>query len=346
VTNISLYIDLVPAVLAFAVATSIALVLIPKKGLDHRRLWAAGTFAFSLGMLLLVARGQIPDFLSILMANLLIIAGYATFTAGTRLLVGRSVTYPVAIGAIAGAAFAAAYALGASVEVRIVIISVLSIIQSVFVVHAFVRPQRHWTTTLIAAVFALDALLASLRLLGVLEVISPPGGVGLLHALILNFGVAVSLGVSVMLIVISLSRPRLAMANELPSLEAAPASPEPQGVSAQAEPPAIPARTEMEAGWRLLHRRSVLLSPDGAEVRLTGNEYLLLREFGDQTKPVGRAALNAAIGRSADNPKDRSIDFLISRLKRKCSDAGLDLPMSAVRGTGYVFRAPLRLAED
>lgn len=326
VTNISLTIDVVPAVLGFAAVSSIVLIVLAAylhRASSHRQLWAAGILSFAAGMLLLIARGQIDDVLSILAANLLIIGAYAGFAAGTNRFVGRSTGLPFAIGAAAVVVFITAFALGASLETRVVIISVLSVAECVVLVLGFLHARQHWAATLAAAVFAINAFLAAARLLGVLNLIPVPGGIGLLHALVLNYGVAVALGVSISLIALNIPVLRPVRA---------------------AAPPLILAPAGM-TGWQLLRARSALVAPGGAEVRLTGSEYILLRELGGGGEPVMRAVLNASIGRGAANPKDRSIDILISRLRRKCTDTGIELPVTSVRGMGYVFTGPLRLAD-
>lgn len=326
-TSISLTIDLVPTIFGFVALTSVILIVLNaylRKGSTHRQLWTAGALSFAAGMLLLIARGHIPDVLSILVANLLIIAAYAGFAAGTNRFVDRAVGLPLAIGAAAAIVFATAYAFDASLEARVVIISALSIAECVVLVLGFLQSRQHWAAALAAAVFAINALLGSLRLLGVLGLIPVPGGIGVLHALVLNYGVVVALGVSIALIALDVPVLR-------PSLIPATASPQPP----------VPHRPA--DGWKLLQGRSALLAPGGAEVRLTGSEYVLLRELAGQGEPVMRAVLNAAIGRDAENTKDRSIDILISRLRRKCAGDGIELPVTSVRGVGYVFTGSLRL---
>jgi hypothetical protein len=324
--NPSLTIDLVPAILAFAVIGPIACIVLAiclRRASTHRELWAAGILSFAVGMLCIIARGQIPDVVSILGGNLLVIGGYAGFGAGTRRFVERDIGLPLAIGAAAAVAFTVAYAAGATLETRVAVISILSLAESVVLVSGFLRARRHWAASLAAAVFALNGLLALLRLLGVLHVIAVPGGIDLLHALVLNYGIAIALGITLALIALNapLLRPGAAIAG---------------GTAATA----APAATE---GWLLLEERSVLVAPNGAEVRLTGSEYLLLRQLGGSDVPVARGTLNAVIGRDPANPKDRSIDITISRLRRKCADAGIELPVTSVRGMGYVFHGRLRL---
>ena len=326
-TSISLNIDLIPAILSFAVVSSVMLIGLSaylKREWSHRELWAAGILSFASGMLLLVARGLIPELLSVLAANLLIIGGYAGFAAGTNRYVDRKVGPPLAIGIASAVAFGVAYGLGASVETRVIVISVLTIAECAVLVTGFLRARQHWVAALAAAVFAINALLAALRLLAVLELVEVPGGVGILHATVLNFGVAVALGITLALIALSVPilrrRPAMAVA--------------------------VPAPVEAPEGWQLLQDRSALVAPGGTEIRLTGSEYLLLRELCGKGEPVMRVVLNAAVGRDADNPKDRGIDILISRLRRKCADAGIELPVTSVRGMGYVFHGALRPDDD
>lgn len=71
---------------------------------------------------------------------------------------------------------------------------------------------------------------------------------------------------------------------------------------------------------------------------------MVLQELAtDRNAPVPREVLIAALGRDAANTKDRSVDILISRLRKKCADAGGSLPITSVRGRGYVFHGDLTL---
>jgi len=320
----SLTIDVVPALLVFVVLCSTILIVLSaylRRAATHRQLWSAGTLAFAVGMLAIIARGHIPDVASILLGNLLVIAGYIGFAAGTSRFAGGGVTLCFAAGAAAALVFAVAYLEGADIDTRVVLISLFSLVGCVMVVSSFLRVQ-HWAAMLGAVLFGINGVLAILRLCGVLGVIDVPGGVGLLHALVLNYAIAVAVGLTMALIV----------------LNARVMQPVPAGMPAV--PPA--AEPDLPDGWQLLQARSALVSPNGTEVRLTGSEYLLLRELGQQQSPVMRGALHAAIGRDPENPKDRSIDILISRLRRKCAELGIELPVTSVRGLGYVFRGHMR----
>lgn len=327
-TSVSLTLDVIPAVLAIAIAVS-AILLATSFRADispaPARLWATGALFFTVGMLLINARGQIPDAFSILLANWLLIAAFAAFLAAANQLVGRSMRPAILGGVGVAVVFGVSVALGADLETRVAIISGFAIIASGLLARRFLEAGRNWVTTLAAAAFLLNGLLAAGRLLGVFGVVLVPGGTGTLHQLVMNGGIAMALIVPATLIFFAL-----------------PALTRGRVVAAQ---PALPASTTPE-GWELLRDRSVLVAPDGAEVRLTGQEYLLLKELTGQEEPVARVALNLAIGRDADNPKDRGIDILISRVRKKCSEAGAELPVTSVRGIGYVFQGQLRLGDS
>ena len=79
-----------------------------------------------------------------------------------------------------------------------------------------------------------------------------------------------------------------------------------------------------------------LVDPDGAEVALTGAEFDLLRVFLDRPGRVlsRDQLLDLTQGREAD-PLDRSIDVLMSRLRRKLGDGGSFQIFKTVRNGGY-----------
>lgn len=80
--------------------------------------------------------------------------------------------------------------------------------------------------------------------------------------------------------------------------------------------------------------------PDGREVGLTGAEFDLLRVFLDRPGRVlsRDQLLDLTQGRSAD-PLDRSIDVLMSRLRRKLGDGGRFQLFKTVRNGGYQLAA-------
>jgi DNA-binding response OmpR family regulator len=95
------------------------------------------------------------------------------------------------------------------------------------------------------------------------------------------------------------------------------------------------------AGWTLDQRKHELMSPIGVRVELSGAEYGLLVVLLDNTQRViGRERLLELSRTRLGDASDRSIDVLVSRLRRKLaqdeSSAGL---IRTMRGTGYMFTA-------
>ena len=94
-------------------------------------------------------------------------------------------------------------------------------------------------------------------------------------------------------------------------------------------------------GWRMDQRRRELYSPDGSRVSISEAEFDLLCVLSDMPqRVVGRELLleQSRDRLSGRNGGDRSIDVLVSRLRRKLGaiDGGRDL-IRTVRGVGYVF---------
>lgn len=97
------------------------------------------------------------------------------------------------------------------------------------------------------------------------------------------------------------------------------------------------------AGWVLDPGRRELVSPDGAVVDLSGAEFDLLLAFvSSPQRVIGRERLlEMSRARFAD-ASDRSIDVLVSRLRRKLAAASggdAEALLRTVRGVGYIFTA-------
>ena len=91
------------------------------------------------------------------------------------------------------------------------------------------------------------------------------------------------------------------------------------------------------AGWRLDRRRRELVDPEGAAVDLSGAEHDLLVSFLENPQRViGRERLLELSRTRLADSSDRSIDVLVSRLRRKL---GQDDLIRTVRGVGYLFAA-------
>lgn len=98
-------------------------------------------------------------------------------------------------------------------------------------------------------------------------------------------------------------------------------------------------------GWIVSLSRRELRSPTGAIVDLTGAEFDLLGTFIDQPQRViGRERLIELSRTRVGDSSDRSIDVLVSRLRRKLTAAGGKPPIVTVRGVGYMFNASVTRA--
>jgi DNA-binding response OmpR family regulator len=112
------------------------------------------------------------------------------------------------------------------------------------------------------------------------------------------------------------------------------------------EPDAANRRHEVRfEGWTVNLSRRELRSPTGAIVDLTGAEFDLLGTFIDQPQRViGRERLIELSRTRVGDSSDRSIDVLVSRLRRKITAAGGRPPIVTVRGVGYMFNTAVSRA--
>lgn len=93
-------------------------------------------------------------------------------------------------------------------------------------------------------------------------------------------------------------------------------------------------------GWTVNFPRREVKSPSGAVVELTGAEFDLLAAFLSQPQRViARERLVELSRVRLGDSSDRSVDVLVSRLRRKISAAGHEPPIGTVRGIGYIFKA-------
>ncbi|MCF3639457.1 response regulator [Rhizobium sp. TRM95111] len=109
---------------------------------------------------------------------------------------------------------------------------------------------------------------------------------------------------------------------------------------------AEPVRQETEnyrfAGFAVDTQTRTVVDPNGREVDLTGGEFDLLVAFLDRPGRVlsRDSLLDLTQGRSAE-PFDRSIDVLVSRLRRKLGDGGVFRLFKTVRNGGYQLSVPV-----
>jgi len=95
-------------------------------------------------------------------------------------------------------------------------------------------------------------------------------------------------------------------------------------------------------GWVLARSRRELRSPTGVLVELTSAEFDLLNAFvSNPQRVIGREKLIELSRTRLADSSDRSIDVLVSRLRRKLAGAGKDPPIRTVRGVGYMFTSPV-----
>jgi two-component system OmpR family response regulator len=93
-------------------------------------------------------------------------------------------------------------------------------------------------------------------------------------------------------------------------------------------------------GWTVSLSKRELRSPEGSIVDLTGAEFDLLGTFlGQSQRVIGRERLIELSRTRLADSSDRSIDVLVSRLRRKLASAGAAPPIVTVRGIGYMFSA-------
>lgn len=102
-----------------------------------------------------------------------------------------------------------------------------------------------------------------------------------------------------------------------------------------------PRETVRFMGWTVDLRRRELTSPQGAQVELSGAEYDLLNTFIDNPQRIiGRERLLELSRSRLTDASDRSIDVLVSRLRRKLSDKAANHTLiRTIRGAGYMFSA-------
>lgn len=93
-------------------------------------------------------------------------------------------------------------------------------------------------------------------------------------------------------------------------------------------------------GWQVSLARRELRSPSGTIMDLTGAEFDLLSTFLSYPQRVlGRERLMELSRSRIGDSSDRSIDVLVSRLRRKLQAEGGEPPIITVRGVGYMFKA-------
>ncbi len=115
-----------------------------------------------------------------------------------------------------------------------------------------------------------------------------------------------------------------------------------KGLARRLGPPAA-AADETPAVWSFDPIDWSLTAPNGVRVALTTAEFYLVNTLAAAPGlSVSSDDLMLALGKAAVETNRRSLDSVLSRLRRKIEDlTGLNLPVKAVRSVGYVFASPL-----
>lgn len=107
-------------------------------------------------------------------------------------------------------------------------------------------------------------------------------------------------------------------------------------------------RREAPTNWTLHCTSWLLQSPQGACVKLTHSEMVVLMLLAKTPgTAVARDALVAGLGQDPNTYDPRRMEILIRRLRGKFQTAlGHPLPLETVNRQGYAFTAPIQLGHD
>ncbi|MFG1419391.1 response regulator transcription factor [Xanthobacter sp. V0B-10] len=116
--------------------------------------------------------------------------------------------------------------------------------------------------------------------------------------------------------------------------------------AAPSEPEQAPPRAFRFAGFRAEPDLRRVTADDGREVTLTGAEFDLLMAFLERPGRIlsRDQLLDITKGREA-GPFDRSVDVLVSRLRRKLGDQGAYQILKTLRNGGYQLAVRVELEE-
>lgn len=101
----------------------------------------------------------------------------------------------------------------------------------------------------------------------------------------------------------------------------------------------VSAPTSPSGTWELRDQNWTLMAPTGVSISLSANERHIVRTLLEAT---GQAVPRRELSKHLDDTVNRaggsrSIDVIISRLRRKAELAGVNLPIRTVYGSGYLF---------
>ncbi len=95
-------------------------------------------------------------------------------------------------------------------------------------------------------------------------------------------------------------------------------------------------------GWTLDVDRRRFVSPDDVLISLTYAEFELLTILArNANRPLSRGHILELVSGVGSDVYDRSVDVLVSRLRKKLENAGCMLNISSIRNIGYALQAPV-----
>ncbi len=103
--------------------------------------------------------------------------------------------------------------------------------------------------------------------------------------------------------------------------------------------PEIPRRqNDVNGNWQLIDRENRLVSPGGAALVLTPQEYQLVHILGRSAGEIfSKEVLSDLLFQYEADPDIHRIDVILSRLRKKAKEIGLNLPIRSIFGKGIVF---------
>lgn len=104
-----------------------------------------------------------------------------------------------------------------------------------------------------------------------------------------------------------------------------------------------PAARQLQFGkWMLDLDARYLINPDGVVIAVSGGEFKLLKLFAENpNKVLSRDQLLDAIAGREAGPLDRTVDVMISRLRRRLGDDGREPALiKTLRNEGYLLVTP------
>ena len=95
---------------------------------------------------------------------------------------------------------------------------------------------------------------------------------------------------------------------------------------------------EIGDGWAFDRERRRLVGAEGRHVLLTAAECAIMAALAELPgRPISRDALAMRMGRRLGGPDDRSIDVLVSRIRRKLAGKRGSEPIRSIRNVGYML---------